>query len=159
MTMNPKFFAGLLTAAVVGYFVLMARQAIAFMTTGNPALIVLGGAILVLPLIGSWVVLKEWQFGRRVHALADHLAEQGGLPLDDLPKRLSGRPQRDAADERFAERAHEVEVAPHDPGAWFRLAVAYDDAGDRKRARSAMRRAVAVYGSQRAAEARERTAA
>jgi len=143
--MNPKVLAGLITVAVLGYMILMARQAFAFMGTGNPMLILLGAAILVLPLVGVWVVLKEWQFGRRVQALADYLDARGELPTDDLPKRLSGRPQRQAADDRFTQRAEEVDAAPDDPGAWFRLAVAYDDAGDRKRARSAMRRAVELF--------------
>ena len=108
----------------------------------------LGVAILVLPLIGCYVVVREWQFGRRVQTLAEYLGRRGELPVDDLPKRASGRPDREAADARFAERADEVRLAPADPGAWFRLAVAYDDAGDRKRARTAMRRAVALHRDQ-----------
>lgn len=143
--MSPKFLAGLLTVALVGYFVLLARQAVAFISEGG-FVAVLGVAILVLPLIGAYVVVREWQFGRRVEALADYLGRRGELPVDDLPKRPSGRTERDAADERFAERAEEVRVAPSDPGAWFRLAVAYDEAGDRKRARASMRTAVDLFG-------------
>jgi cytochrome c-type biogenesis protein CcmH/NrfG len=142
---NPRVLAGLLTVALVGYFLLLTRQALAFIGEGG-YLAVLGAAILVLPLIGCYVVVREWQFGRRVQGLAEHLARSGELPADDLPKRASGRPDREAADARFAERAEEVHAAPADPGAWFRLAVAYDDAGDRKRARAAMRTAVALYG-------------
>jgi Flp pilus assembly protein TadD len=51
----------------------------------------------------------------------------------------------EAADVRFAERQREVEADPDDWAAWFRLAVAYDDAGDRRRARSAMRSAIERY--------------
>jgi hypothetical protein len=145
--MNPRVLAGLLTVALVGYFLLLTRQALAFISAGG-FLVVLGLAILVLPLIGCYVVIREWQFGRRVQALARHLERRGELPVDDLPKRPSGRADRDAADQRFTERADEVHRAPDDPGAWFRLAVAYDDAGDRKRARAAMRKAVALFGRQ-----------
>lgn len=146
--MKAQFWAGLLTAALIGYFILMTGQAIAFITAGEPVSIVLGLAILVLPLIGVWVVVREWQFGMAVQRLAAYLDERQELPADDLPKRPSGRPERAAADERFLERAAEVEAAPQDPGAWFRLAVAYDNAGDRKRARKSMRTAVQLYGQQ-----------
>lgn len=145
--MRPKVLAGLIAVALVGYFLLMARQALLFISEGG-LLTLLGGAILVLPLLGTYVVVREWQFGRRTAALADELARRGDLPVDDLPKRPSGRPQREAADQRFAERAQEVHEAPNDPGAWFRLAVAYDDAGDRKRARASMRKAVALFERQ-----------
>lgn len=142
--MKPKILAGLVAAALVGYFLLMTRQSLAFIAAGGIAA-VLGVAVLVLPLLGAYVLVREWQFGRRMQALAADLDRRGELPVDDLPKRPSGRPERAAADERFAQRAQEVELAPDDPGAWFRLAVAYDDAGDRKRARTAMRRAVALH--------------
>jgi Flp pilus assembly protein TadD len=54
----------------------------------------------------------------------------------------SGRVDRAAADARFAERRAEVEAAPDDWRRWYRLALAYDDAGDRRRARAAMRTAI-----------------
>ena len=146
--MSPKLLAGLLTAAVIGYLLLLARQAFAFISAGG-VLVVLGVAILVLPLLGCYVMVREWQFGRGVQELAQHLGRRGELPVDDLPKRASGRPQREAADQRFADRADEVHRAPRDPGAWFRLAVAYDDAGDRKRGRSAMCRALQLFREQR----------
>lgn len=144
--MKPQFWAALLTLALIGYFVLMAGQAVAFIAAGEPISVLLGLAILVLPLLGIWVVVREWQFGLAVQRLAQHLAERDELPADDLPKRPSGRAERAAADERFQQRAVEVEAAPDDPGAWFRLAVAYDNAGDRKRARKSMRTAVQLYG-------------
>lgn len=145
--MKPKVLAGLITVALIGYFLLMARQAFVFISQGG-LLVPLGLAILVLPLLGVYVVVREWQFGRRTQALATELGRRGELPEDDLPKRASGRPQRDAADARFAERAQEVHETPKDPGAWFRLAVAYDDAGDRRRARASMRKAVALFEQQ-----------
>lgn len=147
--MSPKVFAGLITAGLVAYLLLMARQAVAFMSTGEPVAVALGASILVLPMLGVYLTVREWQFGRDAAALARDLDRAGALPEDDLPKRPSGRPERAAADERFAERAEQVRQAPQDPGAWFRLAVAYDDAGDRKRARAAMRSAVALWREQR----------
>lgn len=137
-------FAALLTVALVGYLLLMGRQALIFIGQGG-VLLLLGLAILILPLLGMYVAVREWQFGLRVADLAEDLAQRNELPADDLPKRASGRPKREAADQRFTERAEEVRLRPDDPGAWFRLAVAYDDAGDRKRARATMRTAVALH--------------
>jgi Flp pilus assembly protein TadD len=39
-----------------------------------------------------------------------------------------------------------VESAEDDWSAWFRLGLAYDDAGDRRRARAAMRTAIRLHG-------------
>ncbi len=70
---------------------------------------------------------------------------EGGLPVDDLPRTPSGRIEKDAADERFATYEQQVQEAPDDWRAWYRLAIGYDDARDRKRARAAMRRAIALH--------------
>jgi len=40
----------------------------------------------------------------------------------------------------------ETEAAPGDWRAWFRLALAYETAGDRTRARGAARHAIALHG-------------
>jgi Flp pilus assembly protein TadD len=40
-----------------------------------------------------------------------------------------------------------VQEAPDDWRAWYRLAIGYDDARDRKRARSAMREAVRLHAA------------
>ena len=63
----------------------------------------------------------------------------------------SGRVDRGAADEAFAARQAEVEAEPESWQAWYRLALAYDDAGDRARARSAVRRAISLYDERRTA--------
>ena len=62
-----------------------------------------------------------------------------------LPTRPSGRPVRSAADELFAVRRREVEQAAEDWRAWYRLGLAYDDAGDRRRARQAIRHAITLH--------------
>ncbi len=55
-----------------------------------------------------------------------------------------GRPDRDAADREYELRKGEVEEAPDDWRCWYRLALAYGDAGDSKRGRAAMRHAIAL---------------
>jgi Flp pilus assembly protein TadD len=54
----------------------------------------------------------------------------------------SGRIERDAADALFQTVRAEVEAEPDNWVRWYRLARAYDYAGDRGRARETMRKAV-----------------
>ncbi|RZS86944.1 hypothetical protein EV189_2362 [Motilibacter rhizosphaerae] len=142
--MRARTVVGVLVALVVVYAVLLGRYALALMTDGGAVGVALGTGVLGLPVVGLVLVGLETRFGLATQRLGRTLEVEGGLPVDDLPRRPSGRPERAAADARFAERRAEVEQAPGDWRRWYRLALAYDDAGDRRRARSAMRRAVAL---------------
>ena len=140
--MRARAVAFVLTGVLVVYWVLIAGRAWTFITDGRPAAVLLGAALLVLPGVAAWLVWREIRFGTSVQRLAEDLERAGGLPVDDLPRRPSGRVVREAADQRFEQCRQEVEATPADAAAWYRLGVAYDDCGDRRRARQAMRRAV-----------------
>ena len=106
---------------------------------------VLGVGVLMLPVVGIVVLVNEVKFGRATSRLA---ADHGPAPaneVDALPKRPSGRIDRKAADEFFELKAAEVEAAPADWRAWYRLSIAYGDAGDNARGRRAMRKAIALH--------------
>ncbi|MEB0307510.1 tetratricopeptide repeat protein, partial [Cryobacterium sp. 10I1] len=83
-------------------------------------------------------------FGSRSARLVRLLEASGELPVETLPIRASGRPVRDAADADFPQYRDAVDAAPEDWKAWFRLGLAYDAAGDRKRARGAIRTAITL---------------
>ena len=86
-------------AAVCGFYLLfIAQRAWVLITSAEPVAVVLGLALIALPVIGVWVVVRELQFGMRTVELGHALAEVGGLPEDDLPRRPSGRVERVAAD-------------------------------------------------------------
>jgi hypothetical protein len=140
----------LLVGVLVVYLVLVGWRGVLLVRTGDPVAVALGLAVLVLPVVAAVVVARELRFGVATQRMARELEADGGLPVDDLPRRPSGRVVREAADATFAGRRAEVEAAPEDWRAWYRLAVAYDDAGDRRRAREAMRYAVRLHGSRRA---------
>lgn len=141
--MRQRNVALLLTAAVVVYLVLLAGRAVALLRTGEPVPVLLGIAVLILPLLGGWLLVTTWRSGTRVQRLARRLDAEGGLPdVADLPRRPSGRVDRAAADEWFEARRAEVAAEPGDWRRWYRLAYAYDVAGDRRRARETMRRAI-----------------
>lgn len=124
------------------YLVLLGQRAVLFILTGVPVAVVLGIALLVLPLLGVWVLVREVLFGIRAEALAGRLADEGGLPQDELPMRPSGRFERTAADSAFPRYKAEVEAEPTDWRTWYRLGLAYDASGDRRRARQAVRNAI-----------------
>jgi len=143
--MRTKAVIAVLVVILVFYAVLIGAKGVAFVASGEPVAVVLGIGVLVLPVLGLALVWREITFGRRSAELAAALEAEGGLPLDDLPRRPSGRVERTAADEAFGARQAEVEAEPQSWQAWYRLALAYDDAGDRTRARSAVRRAIELY--------------
>jgi hypothetical protein len=143
--MRTKAIVAAMVVILVFYAVLIGAKGVAFIGSGEPVAMLLGVAVMVLPLLGLALVWREIVFGRRSAELAAALAAEDGLPVDDLPRRPSGRVDRAAADEAFGVRQADVEAAPESWQAWYRLALAYDDAGDRTRARSAVRRAIELY--------------
>jgi tetratricopeptide (TPR) repeat protein len=147
--MRTKAVVALLVVVLVFYAVLIGAKGVAFIASGEPVPMVLGVGVLLIPVIGLGLVWREILFGRRSAELATALDAEGGLPVDDLPRRPSGRIERAAADEAFGVRQAEVETSPDSWQAWYRLALAYDDAGDRSRARSAVRRAIELYDERR----------
>ena len=130
---------------VVFYAVLIGAKGVGLLASGSLVGQALGLALVVLPLVGLLLVWREIDFGRRTAVLARTLEAEGGLPVDDLPRRPSGRVDRGAADAQFARMRDDAEAHPDDWRVWFRLALAYDAAGDRTRARAAARHAVALH--------------
>jgi hypothetical protein len=146
-TLRIQLFIAFLCVAMLVYFVLLGRIAVALVGSGRPAAVGLGLALLVMPVIGLWAMIATLRAGFIHQKLARLIAEEG-LELDAsaLPRRPSGRIQRDAADALFATVRTEVEDDPDDWRRWYRLARAYDYAGDRRRAREAMKTAVHLQG-------------
>jgi cytochrome c-type biogenesis protein CcmH/NrfG len=134
-------------AALLVYIVLLGRSAVLMIGSGRAVAVVLGAALLVLPVIGLWAMIATLRAGFAHQKLA-RLAAEDGMELDvsALPRRPSGRIDRDAADALFDTVRAELDTDPHDWRRWYRLARAYDYAGDRGRAREAMKKAVDLQG-------------
>jgi hypothetical protein len=124
---------------------LVGWRGVLLIRVGSPVAVLFGVSVIAIPVIGAWVLWRELSFGMHTQAMARQLEVEGGLPVDDLPRRPSGRPERAAADAAFTQRKAEAEAEPDNWRTWYRLAVAYDDAGDRRRAREAMRHAIALH--------------
>ena len=138
-----QLLIGFMCIALLVYFVMLGRTALALIASGEPAPIGLGLALLVLPLIGLWAMVATLRAGL-AHQRLVRLARESGMDLDvsDLPRRASGRIERDAADALFERTRAELEADRDNWVRWYRLARAYDFAGDRGRARETMRTAV-----------------
>ncbi|PXY27986.1 tetratricopeptide repeat protein [Prauserella muralis] len=148
--MRARNVAILLTVAVAVYLVLLAGRAVALIRAGGPVATLLGVGVLALPLLGVWLLVTTWRSGTRIQHLARRLEAEGGLPdVSGLPRRPSGRVDRAAADAWFEQRRAEVEAEPGDWRRWYRLAYAYDIAGDRRRARATMRKAIELEAADR----------
>ncbi|RAV13232.1 hypothetical protein DQP55_11065 [Mycolicibacterium sp. GF69] len=141
--LRTQLLIGFMCVALIVYFVLLGRIAMAFVRTGEPAAVGLGLALMVLPLIGLWAMLSTLRAGLTHQRLARIVRDEGmELDVSGLPRMPSGRIQRDAADELFVTVREELENDPDNWRRWYRLARAYDYAGDRSRAREAMKKAV-----------------
>jgi hypothetical protein len=127
------------------YFVLLGERAVVLLHAPQLLAKVLGAALLVLPFIGAGLIAAELRFGLAADRLATRLDDPDSDPAGELPRRPSGRIDRKAAEAVYERRRAEVEAAPSDWQPWLRLGLAYDDAGDRRRARAAVRRAIELH--------------
>lgn len=138
-----QLLVGFMCAALVVYFILLGRAGVMLVASGEPAAIGLGVGVFLLPVVGAWAMVATLRAGI-AHQRLGRMAREQGMELDvsDLPRMPSGRIKRDAADALFAEVKVEVEEHPDDWRRWYRLARAYDYAGDRTRARETMKTAM-----------------
>lgn len=140
--MKGRLAALIMAVLLAVYLVLVGQRAVMFVLTGEPIAIGIGAALIILPLVGAWALVRELMFGFRTQQLVEKLEREGELPVDDLPKRASGRPLREAADAEFEIYKDAVESDETNWRDWFRLGLAYDASGDRRRARQALRTAI-----------------
>ena len=140
--MRTKLVVALATAVVVGYLLTLGRLGVEMLRQGGAVPVLYGAALLLLPAVAAWAVARELMFGVATERLGRRLAERGELPVDDLDRTAGGRVDREAGRALFERYRVEVERDGADAGAWYRLALAYDAAGDRRRARAAARHAV-----------------
>lgn len=141
--------------ALCAYLGLVGWRGALLVAHGSPSAVLLGLAVLVFPVLGAWVLWRELSFGFAAQAVSrltfsasgpahDH-GSTGPAPADATA--AGRRHRREQAMVDFVGASADVQAAPGDFRAWCRLAVVYDGAGDRRRARSAMRRAISLHRS------------
>lgn len=139
--MKTKLWVAGILALFVLYLIMTFNQAYRFIASGELIAQVMGVAVLVIPTLGVWILIREIIFGLRTQKMGKQLAEAGELP-EDLPRMPSGRFVREAADADFPNHQADVEAHPESWKSWYRLALAYDACGDRRRARTSMRTSI-----------------
>lgn len=139
---DPRAWVIVLVVAVSAYLVLAVWRGTAFLSAGSVTSVVLGIAVLALPLLGAWLVWREVRFGRAMESMGRALEAEGDLPLDDFERTPSGRVTPEDAQRFFEREKARVDADPDDWRGWYRLGLAYDAARDRTRARTAMREAI-----------------
>lgn len=145
--MTSRVGAIVMAALLLLYLVFAVYYAFVLFGVGVPVATAMGVALLVLPLLGIWALVLELRFGVMAERMARRLEAEGALPAETVPVSASGRADRDAADALFPSYQAAVEAAPESWQAWFRLALAYDASGDRRRARWATRRAIRLFSA------------
>lgn len=148
--MSARIGVAVMAALLALYILLVAQRAWLLLTSGQVVGVAMGVALVVLPLIAAWALWREIAFGVGAQRLSRRMEADGALPAEELDVRASGRPDRAQADALFPRYREDVQAHPDDWRAWFRLGLAYDGAGDRRRAREAMRTAIRLEKSTRA---------
>lgn len=140
--MRTRIAVAVMAALLLLYLVFALRYGLVLIQVGQPVAVGLGIGMLVLPLLALGLVAAEIVFAVRAEGLAKRLEAEGGLPTEQVPLTASGRVERAAADQLFPAYQAAVEADPENWRPWYRLALAYDAAGDRRRARWATRTAI-----------------
>lgn len=143
--MKQRVTALVLVGVLVFYVLLVGSRGVIAIKDGRPTVVLLGIAVLAIPVVGVWYIWRELRFGFTMQQLARELEAEGELPQDNLTRTPDGRIERASADEIFAKRKAETEADPENWRVWYRLAVAYSDARDNARGRKAMLRAIRLH--------------
>ena len=124
------------------YLIASTGLAVGFLSSSQPVGVIIGIAVLLFPILGFWALGRELLFGVRSERLLRQLSQD---EHDSTREDISfPRMQRSEADALFPELQADVIREPENWRAWLRLSLGYDAAGDRRRARSAARRAIAL---------------
>ncbi|MGO1192710.1 MAG: hypothetical protein ACTMHH_02445 [Nesterenkonia sp.] len=149
--MKDKFWTWLMIVLVAIIMTGAVTSAVRFLRVDDLLARGLGVGTLLLVAVGVWFLYHAIRFGVRTERLGKILAAEGGLPENTVERSPGGRPNREQADQQFERFRAETEAAPEDWRSWYRLAVAYDVAGDRARARRTMAQAIDMQRSARSA--------
>lgn len=132
---------------LVLYFVLTGQWAFLYITSGEPIGIAMGAALIVLPLIGAWALVREVQFGIQADRLGTALDAEGGMPPAETELSPSGRLAKADAEPLVQRYVADADADADDWRARYRLGVVQEAAGRRKDARASIRQAIRLAKS------------
>jgi hypothetical protein len=126
------------------YFILTGQWAYLYIVSGEPIGIAMGVALIVLPLIGAWALVREIQFGFQADRLGAQLNEEGGMPPAETELTARGKLAKEDAEPVVQRYTAAADAASDDWRARYRLGVVQDAAGRRKDARASIREAIRI---------------
>lgn len=141
---SAKFGAIVMTGLLGVYLTLVGERSIALVNSPQPIAVAIGALMLFLPAVAAWGIFLELRFGLRIEKLGEILKKENAWPRFEFELRPSGRPTRESAEAIFGKYQKLVENDESNWKVWFALGLAFDAAGDRARARKAMRSAIAL---------------
>lgn len=124
--MGARTLALVLSALLAGYLLLLGRTGVLLVMSGSVAAFFLGLAILVFPLLGAWIIYRELRFGFTAQKMSEAV-DEAGIEHD------------------FTIAKAAAQENPQDWRAWFDVALAYDEAGDRRQSRKSMHHAAGLF--------------
>ncbi len=133
-----KRIAFILTAVLLVYLGFAFSRGIDLLRTDNGSVKLLGLCVLVLPMLGGWLVIREVRFGFKSSQMGQQVSENL-LPSREIKPRS---PQADEYLEGAVARTKEAQDVWQN---WFCVALGYDLVGERKLARESMQYAVELY--------------
>ena len=139
---SAKLGAIVMTGLLGVYLTLVWERSIGFISSSEPVAVAIGSLMLFFPILGAWGIFLELRFGLQIEKLGEKLKTDDSWPRFDFELRPSGRPTRESAQAIFGIYRERVTSDESNWKAWFALGLAYDAAGDRARARKAMRKAI-----------------
>ncbi|NBW72980.1 MAG: hypothetical protein EBR26_01020 [Microbacteriaceae bacterium] len=141
---GAKLGAVVMAALVLMYLALMGQQGYYFLIQENWVSKAMGFFILILPIFGLWGIFRELRFGLAIEKLGKVLEQEDAWPRFRFGVMPSGRAIKTEALQEFPEYAQKAEADPENWRSWFTLGLIYDACGNRKLARKAMRKAIAL---------------
>ncbi|GAA3943264.1 DUF485 domain-containing protein [Pseudoclavibacter caeni] len=120
------------------YVLVVFQRAIILIGVDDVIARVMGVCLLLFPLLGVYAIWAEIRFAVDANRLIERLAEEEGLPTDDLPVLPSGRADRAVAGRRLERYTRDADAHPDDWRSLLRCGLMLDAAGHRREARRAI---------------------
>jgi hypothetical protein len=133
-----KRIAFILAAVLAVYLGFAFSRGIDLLKTDNSSVKLLGLCVLVLPLLGGWLVIREVRFGFKSSNMGQQITE-GLLPSQEI------KPRSPEADTYLESAVARTKDAQDDWQNWFCVAIGYDLVGERKLARESMQYALELF--------------
>ncbi|NBQ98239.1 MAG: hypothetical protein EBU12_08515, partial [Microbacteriaceae bacterium] len=100
---SAKLGAVVMAALVLMYVALLGQKGYLFLLEANPVAKVIGGSILVIPVVGAWAIYRELRFGLAIEKLGKLLENEGNWPRFRFGVLPSGRANKAEALQEFQE--------------------------------------------------------